>query len=116
MYVPAVSRHSSLLLLARSVSQADLERIETTLRDLTNGTNELSLASFKRDVFSGFLPEKLANVGPSPPRCYLSELSPPLLAALSNLHECLSIEHDIQGSNLLLRGDLLRHGEGAHAA
>ena len=45
-----------------SVSQADLDRIETTFRDTTNGTNELNLTSFKRDVFANFLPEKLANV------------------------------------------------------
>ncbi|UJR27426.1 hypothetical protein I4U23_008715 [Adineta vaga] len=38
----------------------DLERIETTFRDLTNGTSELSYTSFKRDVFAHFLPEKLA--------------------------------------------------------
>lgn len=44
------------------VSQIDLERIESTFRDITNGTNELSYTSFKRDVFANFIPEKLANV------------------------------------------------------
>ncbi|CAF0809558.1 unnamed protein product [Adineta steineri] len=39
----------------------DLERIETTYRDLTSGTGELSYTSFKRDVFAHFLPEKLAG-------------------------------------------------------
>ncbi|CAF1339296.1 unnamed protein product [Rotaria sordida] len=39
----------------------DLERIEITFRDITNGTNELSYTNFKRDVFANFLPEKLAN-------------------------------------------------------
>jgi len=42
---------------------ADLERIETTFRDFTNGTGELSYTNFKRDVFAHFLPEKLAAVG-----------------------------------------------------
>jgi hypothetical protein len=41
---------------------ADLERIETTFRDFTNGTGELSYTNFKRDVFAHFLPEKLAAV------------------------------------------------------
>jgi hypothetical protein len=45
-----------------SVSQSDLDRIETTFRDLTSGTNELNYTSFKSDVFANFLPEKLANV------------------------------------------------------
>jgi len=44
------------------VLPADLERIETTFRDLTNGSGELSYANFKRDVFANFLPEKLATV------------------------------------------------------
>jgi hypothetical protein len=44
------------------VLPADLERIETTFRDLTNGTGELSYTNFKRDVFAHFLPEKLAAV------------------------------------------------------
>jgi hypothetical protein len=39
-----------------------LDRIETTFRDITNGTNEISYTSFKRDVFANFLPEKLATV------------------------------------------------------
>jgi len=42
-------------------SSADLERIEATFRDLTNGASELSYTSFKRDVFANFLPEKLAT-------------------------------------------------------
>ncbi|CAF3315764.1 unnamed protein product [Rotaria socialis] len=46
---------------AKRFLQADLERIETTFRDLTNGTGELSFTNFKRDVFAYFLPEKLAN-------------------------------------------------------
>ncbi|CAF2834191.1 unnamed protein product [Rotaria sp. Silwood2] len=41
--------------------QTDLERIEITFRELTNGTNELSYTNFKRDVFANFLPEKLVN-------------------------------------------------------
>lgn len=45
------------------VHSTDLERIEITFRDLTNGTGELSYTSFKRDVFAQFLPEKLAAVG-----------------------------------------------------
>ena len=45
------------------VCPADLERIETTFRDLTNGTSELGYIAFKRDVFANFLPEKLADVG-----------------------------------------------------
>ncbi len=45
-----------------SVSQVELDRIETTFRDLTNGTNELSFTSFKRDVFPNFLPETLVTV------------------------------------------------------
>jgi len=44
------------------VPPADLERIETTFRDLTTGTGELSYTNFKRDVFAHFLPEKLAAV------------------------------------------------------
>lgn len=44
------------------VLQADLDRIETTFRDLTSGTGELNYTSFKRDVFANFLPEKLATV------------------------------------------------------
>jgi len=39
-----------------------LDRIETTFRGLTNGTNELDYLSFKSEVFANFLPEKLANV------------------------------------------------------
>jgi len=45
-----------------SVSQTDLDRIETAFRDITNGPNELNYISFKNDVFANFLPEKLANV------------------------------------------------------
>jgi hypothetical protein len=45
-----------------SVSQTELDRIETTFRDLTNGANELSFTSFKRDVFPNFLPEALVTV------------------------------------------------------
>jgi hypothetical protein len=45
------------------VSSTDLERIEVTFRDLTNGTGELSYTNFKRDVFAHFLPEKFAAVG-----------------------------------------------------
>ena len=45
-----------------SVSSTDLERIETSFRDFTNGTGELSYTSFKRDVFANYLPEKLATV------------------------------------------------------
>lgn len=44
------------------VSQADLDRIETTFREYTKGTNELDCASFKREIFANFLPEKLAQV------------------------------------------------------
>jgi hypothetical protein len=44
------------------VLSADLERIETTFRDLTNGSGDLSYTNFKRDVFAHFLPEKLASV------------------------------------------------------
>jgi hypothetical protein len=44
------------------VLAADLERIETTFRDFTSGTGELSYTNFKRDVFAHFLPEKLAAV------------------------------------------------------
>ncbi|CAF4722565.1 unnamed protein product [Rotaria sp. Silwood1] len=46
---------------AKRFLPADLERIETTFRDLTNGTGELSYTNFKRDVFANFLPEKLAG-------------------------------------------------------
>ena len=56
------SQRISFLIFISLVSQIDLDRIETTFRDITNGTNELSYASFKRDVFANFLPEKLANV------------------------------------------------------
>ena len=45
-----------------SVSPMDLDRIETTFRDLTSGTNELHFNAFKRDVFANFLPEQLASV------------------------------------------------------
>ncbi|CAF0968583.1 unnamed protein product [Rotaria sordida] len=45
---------------AKRFFPADFERIETTFRDLTSGTGELSYTSFKRDVFAHFLPEKLA--------------------------------------------------------
>jgi hypothetical protein len=44
------------------VSSTDLERIETTFRELTGGTGELSYTNFKRDVFAHFLPEKFAAV------------------------------------------------------
>lgn len=45
-----------------SVSQTDLERMESTFRDLTSGSNELSFQAFKRDVFANFLPEQLTSV------------------------------------------------------
>ncbi len=50
------------ILIFSSVSQTDLDRIETAFRDITNGPNELNYISFKNDVFANFLPEKLANV------------------------------------------------------
>ena len=115
MYVPADSRDSAIFPPDVSVSHADLERIESALRDLTSGTNELSLTNFKRDVFSGFLPEKLANVGRSIVRHSFVAYSLSSLAALSNLHECLPINHDLQRSHLLLWRDLPRLGEGTHA-
>ena len=45
------------------VHPVDLERIETTFKDLTAGSGELAYTNFKRDVFAQFLPEKLATVG-----------------------------------------------------
>ena len=48
-----------------AVPPADLDRIEGVFRDLSQSTGEpayLSFASFKRDVFANFLPEKLAVV------------------------------------------------------
>jgi hypothetical protein len=52
----------NIYILYASVSQIELERIETTYRDLTNGLNEISFTSFKRDVFPNFLPETLVTV------------------------------------------------------
>jgi hypothetical protein len=46
---------------SKRFSQTELDRIETTFRDLTNGANELSFTSFKRDVFPNFLPEALVT-------------------------------------------------------
>lgn len=48
-----------------AVLPTDLNRIEAAFRDLSQNTGEpasLSFASFKRDVFANFLPEKLAVV------------------------------------------------------
>lgn len=55
-------KKNSLAFSFHLVHSADLERIETTFRDLTSGTGDLSYTSFKRDVFAQFLPEKLAAV------------------------------------------------------
>lgn len=88
------------------VLPADLERIETTFRDLTNGNGELSYTNFKRDVFAHFLPEKLATV------CYFSFSWQFLIftsysATLSSMYKFIKILYVIERSCLLFGINLL---------
>ena len=103
-----------------TVPPADLERIEAAFRDLSQNTGEpayLSYASFKRDVFANFLPDRLASVRRTNHSLFhfvvmVFRFS---LAPLQSIYQFVSIGHVVQRSHLLSRLDLLWITERTHA-